>query len=112
MPKERQMRMGKAARYAEYKQLEEEKLFAGVKKLVSFDFGSPYGHHKIKREVCHFLSFSQIILPLPNSNFSNYKVYGSSIYNMFPKIKPICGVSTLLSPIILKIVLKCKETHK
>ena len=64
MPKERQTNTSKAARYAEYKQLEEEKLFAGVKKLVSFDFGSPYGHHKIKREVCHFLSFSQIILPL------------------------------------------------
>ena len=48
MPKERQMRMGKAARYAEYKRLEEEKLFAGVKKLVSFDFESPYGHHIIK----------------------------------------------------------------
>ena len=40
--------MGKAARYAEYKQLEEEKLFAGVKKLVSFYFESPYGHHIIK----------------------------------------------------------------
>ena len=64
MPKERQTSTSKAARYAEYKQLEEEKLFAGVKKLISFDFGSPYGHHKIKREVCHFLSFSQIIPPL------------------------------------------------
>ena len=48
MPKERQTSMSKAARYAEYKQLEEEKLFAGVKKLVSFHFGSPYGHHIIK----------------------------------------------------------------
>ena len=45
MPKERQTSTKKAARYAEYKQLEEEKLFAGVKKLISFDFGSPYGHH-------------------------------------------------------------------
>ena len=48
MPKERQMRMGKAARYAEYKQLEEEKLFAGVKKLTSFYLESPYGHHIIE----------------------------------------------------------------
>ena len=45
MPKEKQPIMGKAARYAEYKQLEEEKLFAGVKKLVSFDFESCYEHH-------------------------------------------------------------------
>ena len=60
MPKERQTSTSKAARYAEYKQLEEEKLFAGVKKLVSFDFGLLYGHHK-KRKVCHFLSFSKII---------------------------------------------------
>ena len=63
MPIERQTSTSKAARYAEYKLLEEEK-FAGVKKLISFDFGAPYGHHKIKREVCHFLSFSQIIPPL------------------------------------------------
>ena len=49
MPKERQTSTSKAARYAEYKRLEEEKLFAGVKKLTSFDFRSPYGHHKIKR---------------------------------------------------------------
>ena len=64
MPKERQTSTSNAARYAEYKQLEEEKLFAGVKKLISFDFGLPYGHHKVKREVSHFLSFSQIIPPL------------------------------------------------
>ena len=48
MPKERQTSMSKAARYVEYKQLEEEKLFAGVKKLVSFHIGPPYGHHIIK----------------------------------------------------------------
>ena len=48
MLKERQMRMGKAARYAEYQRLEEEKLFAGIKKLTSFYFESPYGHHIIK----------------------------------------------------------------
>ena len=48
MPKERQTSMSKAARYAEYKRLEEEKLFGGVKKLVSFHFGSSYGHHIIK----------------------------------------------------------------
>ena len=59
MPKEKQTIMGKAARYAEYKWLEEEKLFAGVKKLVSFDFES----HKIKREVCHFSLFHKLFLP-------------------------------------------------
>ena len=45
MPKEEQTIMGKAARYAEYEQLEEEKLFSGVKKLVNFYFESRYGHH-------------------------------------------------------------------
>ena len=48
MPKERQTSMSKAARYAEYKRLEEELLFAGVEKLFSFHFGSPCGHHIIK----------------------------------------------------------------
>ena len=61
MPKERQTSTSKAARYAEYKQLE-EKLFAGVKKLVSFDFGSPYRHHKIKRSVPLSL-FHKLFLP-------------------------------------------------
>ena len=59
MPKERQTSTSKAAMYAKYKRLEEENLFAGVKKIISFDFGPPHGHHKIRREVCHFL-LSQI----------------------------------------------------
>ena len=35
MPTERQTSTSKAAKYAEYKRLEEQKLFAGVKKLIS-----------------------------------------------------------------------------
>ena len=45
MPKVKQTKIGKAAKYAEYKRLEEEKLFAGVKKLVSLDFESHYEHN-------------------------------------------------------------------
>ena len=36
MPKERQTSTSKAARYAEYKRLEDQKLFAGVQKFISF----------------------------------------------------------------------------